>query len=82
MASRPKGRQGSLISDERGSLEPGTAVAYVLSSGDPLTVLCSSERKGCGSTQGQQELVTARVCREHHGSHVPEQHVRLCTCIN
>ena len=62
MASRPKGRQGSLISDERGSLEPGTAVANVCSSGAPLAVVCSFERKGCGSTLGQQELATARAC--------------------
>ena len=46
MASRLKSRQGSLISDECGSFEPGTAVAYVLSSGAPLAVLCSFERKG------------------------------------
>ena len=62
MASRLKSRQGSLISDERGSLAPGTAVAQAPSPGDPLAVLCSSERKGCGSTQGQQELVYARAC--------------------
>jgi len=59
MASRLKSRQGSLIR-ERGSIEPGTAVANVLSDGDPLAVLCSFERKGCGSTLGQQELATVR----------------------
>ena len=59
MASRPQGRQGSLISDERGSLEPGRAVANVCSSGASLAVVCSIERKGCGSTQGQQELAMA-----------------------
>ena len=61
MASQPKGWQGPLISDERGSPEPGTAVANVCSSGAPLAVVCSFERKGCGSTQGQQELVMARA---------------------
>ena len=46
MASWPQGRQGSLTSGERGSLEPGTAVANVPSPGGPLAVLCSFERKG------------------------------------
>ena len=46
---------------ERGSTEPGRAVANVLSSGGPLAVVCSIERKGCGSTLGQQELAVARA---------------------
>ena len=32
------------------------------SSGGPLGAVCSFERKGCGSTLGQQELVTACEC--------------------
>ena len=40
---------------------PGRAVANVLSSGALLAVLCSFERKGCGSRLGQQELAMARV---------------------
>ena len=59
MASWPQGRQGSLTSGERGSLEPGTAVANVPSPGGPLAVLCSFERKGLCSTLGQQEVATA-----------------------
>ena len=31
-------------------------------SGVPLAVVCSFERKGCGSTQGQQELAVACAC--------------------
>ena len=32
------------------------------SSGVPLAVVCSFERKGCGSTLGQQELAVACAC--------------------
>ena len=39
--------------DERGSIEPGGAVANVPSVGGSLAVLCSQERKGCGLTLGQ-----------------------------
>ena len=35
-------------------------MANVCSSGAPLAVVCSLERKGCGSTQRQPESVTAR----------------------
>ena len=45
----------SVMSD--GSFEPGTAVANVLSSGVTLSVLCSSERKGCRSTQWERDVV-------------------------
>ena len=49
-------------SDERGSPVPGRSVANVCSSGVPLAVVCSFERKGCGSTLGQQELAVACAC--------------------
>ena len=56
-------------SDERGSPVPGRSVANVCSSGVPLAVVCSFERKGCGSTLGQQEL--AGMCGPR---------VRWCWC--
>ena len=37
-------------------------MANVCSDGVPLAVLCSFERKGCGSRLGQQELAMACVC--------------------
>ena len=62
--SHPAWRVGRKVgkapsSDESGSIEPGREVANVCSSGVPLAVVCSFERKGCGSRQGQQEPVTA-----------------------
>ena len=44
-----------------GRLSLRRAVANVLSSGGPLAVVCSIERKGCGLTLGQQELAVARA---------------------
>ena len=41
---------------------PGGEVANVCSDGVPLAVLCSFERKGCGSRLGQQELAMACAC--------------------
>ena len=69
--------------DERGSIEPGGAVANVPSVGGSLAVLCSQERKGCGLTLGQlcasgqmarcrQSALPARAL--HEPLHDPHDH--------
>ena len=57
--SHPSWRVGRKVgkapsSDESGSIVPGRAVANVCSIGVLLAVVCSIERKGCGSTLGNK----------------------------
>ena len=59
---RLKSREARLKSRARVAGRRRGAVANVCSSGAPLAVVCSFERKGCGLRLGQQELVMACAC--------------------
>ena len=82
LASRPKGWQGSLITDERGSIEPGGAVANVPSSGGPLAVLCSIERKGCGSTPGRGDTQRYAAIRSNAQRYILAYRSCIVYCID